>query len=347
MLKSRIRIFFNIFLLVLMACCLVWNQLVIYGISQGRGQLNIILNAQPVSEIMQDATFPDSLKQKLALIDDIKKFAVDSLGIKPSSNYTTVYNQHNKSILWTVSASEPYQLKAKEWTFPFLGTVSYKGFFNKKALRKEYLNLVKNNYDIDIYSPSGWSTLGWFKDPILSNMLYKDEGSLANLIIHELTHGTLYVKNDVTFNENLANFIGDKGAELFLMRKFGKESKQYMGYMQEKADTKLFTDYILNGTDKLENLYASFKSTDPEAFKKEEKKKLIAQIVLGVNKLQLYKKRNYFRYSLQAFREGNAFFMAFSRYDSEYEKFDTDFKTNYHSDLRLYLDAMKKKYTSL
>lgn len=345
MFKSGIRLLLNALFFLFMLSCLVWHELVIYGITQGAGQLRLIRDAQPVSEVMQDPAFPDSLKQKLVLINEIKRFAVDSLGIKPSDNYTTVYNQHNKAILWTMSASEPYQMKAKEWTFPFLGTVSYKGFFNERALRKAYLELVKDGYDVDIYSPSGWSTLGWFKDPIQSNMLYKSEGDLANLIIHELTHGTLYVKNNVTFNENLANFIGDKGATLFLERRYGKDSKQYTDYMQDKSDTKLFSDYMLQSSDRLSALYSSFKSSD--AFKRSEKQKMINAIVLGVYKLPLYKKQNYFRYSLQAFRKGNAFFMGFSRYDSQYDVFEKEFESAYHSDLKLYLDGMKKKYSSL
>lgn len=341
------KLLLNSLFFFIMLFALLWHQLVIYGISQGKGQLNIILHAQPVEEIMADSSFPDSLKQKLMVINEIRNFAFDSLGIIKNDNYTTVYNQQKKPVLWTISASEPYRLKAKEWTFPFLGTVSYKGFFNIKALKKEYYELVANNYDIDVYSPSGWSTLGWFKDPILSNMLTKDEGSLANLIIHELTHGTLYVKNNVTFNENLANFIGDKGAQLFLNHKYGMHSKQALEFEYEKEDTKIYTDYILKSTERLDSLYQLLGKGNSEEKTKELKKNLITEIALGVNKLSLHKKRNYFRYTLQAFREGNAFFMAFSRYDSQYDVFDKEFKEVYKSDLKAYLDAMKVKYPSL
>jgi predicted aminopeptidase len=330
-----------------MLLCLIFHELIIYGVSQGKGQLHIIRNAQPVEAVLQDPSFPDTLKQKLVLISEIKTFAIDSLGINPSDNYTTVFDQHGKAILWTISAAEPYKMEAKEWTFPFLGSVSYKGFFNKKALRKEYLELVRQNYDIDVYSPSGWSTLGWFKDPILTGMLKKDAGSLSNLIIHELTHGTLYVKNDVTFNENLANFIGDKGAELFLSYKFGRNSKEYKDYQEFKEDEFVYNAYILQSLKKLDSLYSSFPASAPEVDKRNKKRKLITEIVVNVNKLKLHKKKQLFKYSLQAFREGNAFFMSFERYDSEYKKFDEDFKKNYNSDLKLYLKAMKEKYPSI
>ncbi|MCW3070706.1 MAG: hypothetical protein JWO44_596 [Bacteroidetes bacterium] len=347
MFKAALKLFLNILFFLFMLFCLAWHELVVYGISQAKGQLYIIRNAQPVEEILRDPSFSDSLKQKLLLITDIKKFTVDSLGIRPSDNYTTVFNQHKKPILWTVSAAEPYAMKAKEWTFPFLGTVSYKGFFNKKMLRREIIDLVKDNYDIDVYSPSGWSTLGWFKDPILSNMLSRNEGELSNLIIHELTHGTLYVKDDVTFNENLASFIGDKGAELFLAQRFGKDSKQFIDYENSKADDKIYNDYILKSTKRLDSLYYLLGRGISEDTMKIKKKALIREIVLGVYGLQLHKPKVYFKYTKQAFREGNAFFMSFTRYDSEYDKFEREYREVYHSNLKEYLEAMKEKYPSL
>jgi hypothetical protein len=77
------------------------------------------------------------------------------------------------------------------------------------------------------------------------------------------------------------------------------------------------------------------------------KKKMIMDIVVGVGRLPLYKKKNYFRYTEQAFREGNAFFMGFKRYDAKYDVFEKELKDVYHSDLKMYLAALKKKWPSL
>lgn len=342
MLKHWSRISFEYLFALLMLCCLLWHQLIIYGISQGKGQLTIVWQSQPIEQVLADTTFPDSLKQKLILITKIKQYAVDSIGIKPSDNYSMVYNQHNKPILLTVSACEPYSLKAKEWYFPFIGSVSYKGFFNKKSAQKEIERLKLQGYDVDVYSPSGWSTLGWFKDPILSNMLYRSDGQLANLIIHELTHGTIYLKSSVTYNENLANFIGDKGAINFLKYNYGEQSKQYTDYENNKRDEECYTNYILNSTTRLDSLYQSF-SNEEEQIKKNKKNEMIKEIVMGVNQLPLHNKKRYFQYTLQAFMDKNAFFMAFSRYDSQYAVFEKEYREKYNSNLRLYLNALKQQ----
>jgi predicted aminopeptidase len=342
-----IKLFIQILFFAIALFSLVEYRLVIYGISQGKGQLNVVINAQPIQDILKDETFPDSLKYKLTLIQEIKQFAIDSIGIKKSENYTTVFNQHDQPILFTISACEPYSFKAKEWTFPFLGTVSYKGFFEIEKAKKEIRKLKLQGYDIDLYSPSAWSTLGWFQDPILSNMLYRTEGQLANLIIHELSHGTLFVKNNITFNENLANFIGDKGAEKFLLSKFGNQSKQYIDYENSKTDEEIFKKYILKSTDRLDSLYSKLSATENDPIKKQKKNKLITEIVRGVLNLPLHKKQSYFRYALQAFKEKNTFFMGFTRYDSQYATFENEYSQQFHSSLKEYMVFLKKKYPSL
>lgn len=344
MFKKYIRLFLHCFFLLIMVSCLVWSDLVIYGLSQATGQVSMIIKAQPINEALADKNFPDSLKQKLILITEIKKYAVDSLGIKTSNNYSDVYNQNHTSLLLTVSACEPYALKPKEWTFPVLGSVPYKGFFNTYKAKIEINELMKQGYDIDVYSPSGWSTLGWFNDPILSNMLYRSAGQLANLIIHELTHGTIFIKNNVDYNENLANFIGDKGAEQFLKYKFGNNSKELIHYQQNKADEKIYSDYMLKSIERLDSLYTEIKAEKNDVAKKEKKKKLILQIVRGVNHLNLYKRENYFKFSLKAISEKNAFFMSFQRYDSQYDVFEKELNTKFNGQLKAYLLFLKKKY---
>ncbi len=93
-------------LLVLVLVGLFYRNEIRYGWWQASGQLHILRNVKDVDVVMYDPTFPDSLKQRIALIQEIKKFGVDSLGLNPSDNYTTFYDQHGKPILWVVTASE-------------------------------------------------------------------------------------------------------------------------------------------------------------------------------------------------------------------------------------------------
>jgi predicted aminopeptidase len=331
-------------MLILVVYCCLFNELVLYGLAQGKGQLRIISQVRPVEEAMRDPAFPDSLKKKLILIKEIRQFACDSLGLKPSSNYTTIYDQHGKPVLWTITASEPFRLKAKEWNFPLLGTVSYKGFFNYEKGKKEAEALEAKGYDVDYGAVSGWSTLGWFKDPILSSMLNRNAGQIANLIIHELTHGTIYVKSSVDFNENLASFVGDKGAERFLVFRYGIDSDEALEYRRSKSDRKIYNAYVLHAANRLDSLYRTFPSEGSVMQKEMKKMAFIYETIAGLKHLNLHHKKSYLAYTNDALVEKNAFFMSFRRYDSEYDVFEKEFREQYHSDIRHYIQALVKRW---
>jgi predicted aminopeptidase len=334
--------------LLLLTCLLtlIYWDLVLYGIRQAKGQLHIINNARPVEEFLSDPLFPDSLKKRLVLINEVRRYAIDSLGLKDTKNYKTLYDQQGEEIMWVVTASEPFRLKAKEWTFPILGSVPYKGFFRKDlaiALREE---LQKEGWDVSIRNPGGWSTLGWFTDPILSKMLERTEGDLANLIIHEMSHSTIFVKDSVDFNENLATFIGDRGAEKFLIARYGAHSPEYQTYLNEDDDYLKFADHMLRGTQKLDSLYNTMQETDPVEQKRQLKTALITRIVDSLDTLSLSTdNKPAARY--QKNLPNNAYFMNFRRYQAKQDTFWDEYRNRFHQDLKAYIKYQSEKYPFL
>lgn len=338
----RLSVEFIFILLVI--SLLAFHQPVLYGIQQGAGQFNILYKAVPVKDIMVSPLYPDSVKQKIMLIEEIKKYAVDSLGLNPSDNYTSYYDQLGEPVLWVTTASEPFGLKPKEWWFPVIGSVSYKGFFKKELAVEMQQELLATGYDVDLGTVSAWSTLGFFNDPILSNMLSRDEGELANLIIHELTHGTIYIKSDVDFNENLASFIGEKGAIKYLATKYGASSVQLKQYMEEDVDDKTYNEYMLSSVSRLTNFYNSLPAVRDEKIIREQKDSIIASIIAAVDSLPLADKDLYRRISKRGLVSKNAFFLNFQMYDSKQDEFEKEFESRFNSDLKQYLIHLKKKY---
>lgn len=322
-------------------------QLVSYGIQQAAGQMHIIWNARPVEEYLNDPGFPDSLKAKLNLISRVRQFAIDSLHLKDTKNYKTLYDQKGEEVMWVVMASERFQLKAKEWDFPVIGSVPYKGFFNRQEAIKLRDELEKEGWDVNIRNPGGWSTLGWFTDPILSEMLERSEGDLANLIIHEMSHATIFVKDSIDFNENLATFIGDRGAEQFLLSAYGAESEEYITYMNEDRDYVLFSEHMLRGSTMLDSLYKSMSEHDPEEQKTKRKHEMIQKIVLALDTLSLsgsaQKPSVRFREQLP----NNAYFMNFIRYQSKQEVFHHEWMHRFGGDLKAYIGYLSEKYPFL
>lgn len=340
------RIFLALFFILVVVVIAQWD-LVKYGIEQGKGQLNIIWNAKPVAEYLESPAFPDSLKQKLRLIDEVRQFAIDSLGLKDTRNYKTLYDQKGEEIMWVVMASEPFQLKAKEWTFPVIGSVPYKGFFDREKAVHLKDELEKEGWDVNIRNPGGWSTLGWFTDPILSEMLDRSEGDLANLIIHEMSHATIFVKDSIDFNENLATFIGDRGAEQFLRSVYGRESKEYITYMNEDRDYAMFTDHMLRGAGKLDSLYKTMDPNDPHDKKVQQKRQMIRTIVNALDTLSLSENGSKPSQRYEETLPNNAYFMNFMRYQAKQDIFMEEWKNEFDGDLKAYIEYLSEKYPFL
>jgi predicted aminopeptidase len=336
------KILFSLLFIVLVL--IVWNwSLVMYGIHMGMGQFTIIWKAKPLEEVMTDPEFPDSLKNRLRLIEEVREFAIDSLGLKDTDNYTTLYDQKGKEVMWVVTACEPFQLKPKSWKFPVAGTVPYKGYFDIEKAKAEKIQLEKEGFDVSVWNPGGWSTLGYFKEPILSGMLRRSEGDLASLIIHEMVHATLWMKDSVAFNENLASFIGDTAAYDFLAYKYGKQSDLYKTYLYEDQDYRKFAKYIIRASVKLDSFYKTMKPEESVEVKKKEKEKMIRSIVTNMDtlKLQLNKQPSK-RFENRL--PNNTYFMTSRNYQSKQNIFKEEFGAKFRGDLRGYIIYLSKKY---
>ena len=336
-------------LAVLVILGIIYRDLLSYGWMQAKGQIGILMDVRDVSEVLSDPAFPDSLKARIRLIEEIKQFGVDSLGLEPSKNYTTFYDQHGKPLIWIITASDRYRIKAYKWNFPILGSFPYKGYFDSTRAVREEKVLIDDGYDTDIGEVSAWSTLGYLKDPILSSMLKRREGSLANLILHELTHGTLFVKSDLELNENLASFVGDLGAIRFLKQKYGAESRQLTDYEFSKRYNDAYARHVLGGVKRLDSLYLTFGSdqkADPH--KDSLKKAMISKILSDADTLLGGKKTLKIKSSAKPQPlPGNAFFISYQTYKSKQNTFKEEYETKFGSDFKKYLGYLKDKYPSL
>jgi predicted aminopeptidase len=336
--KKHLRTFSKISFVALFLVS-AWNyDLVFYGVRQLKGQLTIIWNAKPVEDVLKDPALKSETREKLLLTEEIRRFAMDSLGLKNSKNYTTYFDQQDKPIMWVVTGCRPYELKAKEWWFPFLGNVSYKGFFTEARALEEEQRVRSQGYETDIYSPSAWSTLGFFKDPIFSNMLKRGPGRLSELIIHELTHATIYLESSVDFNENLATFIGEKGAEQFLLTKYGEQSTEYKRYRGFLTDEMIYSEYMMQSSKRLDSLYKSFSDDLPVKEKASLKYRMIAEIMSGIKQLPFSYPERYLFDFRKSKLPNNTEFMAFLRYRKKQDTFNKILEDKYDGNLKLFIE---------
>jgi predicted aminopeptidase len=94
-----------------------------------------------------------------------------------------------------------------------------------------------------------------------------------------MTHATIFIKDSLQINENLASFVGDFGAEQFLKYKFGQQSEQLKKYQFQKRYREAYSDHVLRGATALDALYRSFKPNVGTAIKDTLKNRKIREIV--------------------------------------------------------------------
>jgi len=336
-----------IILLISLASGVFYGEMISYGIQQGIGQFHILYNAVPIADLLSDPNYPEDNKEKLRLIQEIREFAIDSLGLNDSESYKKLFDQEGQPVLWVITAVKPFEMKPYEWYFPFLGGLGYKGFFNKEKAIVEEQELMELDYDTDLGAVNAWSTLGYFNDPILSNMLSKSPGGLARLIIHELTHGTLYAKGEDSFNENLATFVGDNGAIVFMKHKYGENSMELKRYVGAIEDIRKYSEHMTHGTTLLDSLYATMKEKSYSYEEKVSLKEGLIKDILNSSDTIIFNYGDSYQYLLKDdFMPNNTYFMTFKRYREKQNELQAEFDSKFNGNFAKYLRYLKEQYTN-
>ncbi|MDQ6871031.1 MAG: aminopeptidase [Gemmatimonadota bacterium] len=186
-------------------------------------EAKILSRRQPISELVTDSRTPSDVKDKLRVVLAARQYAKDSLRLRTKDSFTTYSRLDHDTLVLLVSAAYRDTLKPYTWWFPIVGRVPYKGYFDFAAARREAKNLAADGFDVYVRPSDAFSTLGFFNDPLLNTTLKGDTLSLANTVIHELTHNTFYASGQAPFNESFAMFVGARGAAAFF-RSRGQEA---------------------------------------------------------------------------------------------------------------------------
>src|SRR5437867_5548064 len=174
----------------------------------GWEESRILLRRRPIAKIVSDTTVPAATRRKLKLVLDARAFASTALGLNVGNSFTTYSPLDHDTLVLVLSAAYRDRLEYFTWWFPIVGSVPYKGYFDFGEARAEERTFFNRGFDTYLRPASAFSTLGWFNDPLVSTTLRSDTLSLANTVIHELTHNTYFASGQAEFNESFANFAG-------------------------------------------------------------------------------------------------------------------------------------------
>lgn len=222
----------------------------------GVGQARVLLGRTPIETVLEKGGLDERQREALQLVLDAREYAFEHIGLKRTASYGSYYDTGGGPVSWNVTGCAADRFEPVTWWFPIVGRVPYKGYFDKASAQAEAARLEARGMDTLVSPVAAYSTLGWFADPILSTMLDYPEDQLVELVIHELTHATIYVPGDSTFNENVATFVGRQGAHDFLVNRHGAGAEILERAELLERDQESFAGFIDGLHGELEELYA-------------------------------------------------------------------------------------------
>ncbi len=179
------------------------------------GQLELKRDQQEVSTLIEDPETDPALKQQLSRAQEILAFAYNELHLPNGESYQTYVDTGRPYVVWNLFVADEFSTQAYQWCYPIVGCLNYRGYFdreNAETVRKSY---QQKGFDTWIGGVRAYSTLGWFKDPLLNTFINDSELQLAELIFHELSHQLVFAEGDTDFNESLATVIAHHGTQLW------------------------------------------------------------------------------------------------------------------------------------
>jgi predicted aminopeptidase len=198
-----------------------------YLTEQGLHFLSLNTKAESIELLLGRDDLPEDVGRTLTLVQEVKRYSVDRLGLEDNRNYTRYLDMGEKThLVDVVSACEATRFEPYLWSYPVVGKMPYKGFYEREDAEREAGKLRARGYDTVIWKVDAFSTLGFFSDPVYSFMRDYSAYELASVIIHEQTHATLFLRNQTRFNEELATFVGDEGAIGFIRERYAGEPEK-------------------------------------------------------------------------------------------------------------------------
>jgi predicted aminopeptidase len=229
------------------------------------GQRDLARRARDIDELLADGRVAGRMRRLLSQISVIKGFG-ESHGLAATPNYTKYVRVDSPPLVWVVSGSLPLQFKSRVWSFPLVGSFTYLGWFKRPAADVFAAELAKDGLDVDVRSSGAYSTAGFFEDPIVSTMIAPGNlglGELADTLLHEMKHSTIFVKHQSTLNESVAMFVGRGLAAEYLTETLGPDAGETVAYVTYEHGADERGKKMKVAYDALEALYAS-KVPDPE-----------------------------------------------------------------------------------
>lgn len=249
--RPRVRTLVRIAIVLAAACASACTTIGYYG-QAVRGHLALMHARKPLATLIADEKVPATLRERLSVLADARRFAVDELALPDNDSYTSYADLGRDYVVWNVVATPALSLEPIPSCFPVSGCLSYRGFFDEAAARRHAAALAADGHDTYVGGVAAYSTLGWFDDPLVSPMFRYPDPVVVGIVFHELVHQRLYFPGDSAFNEALASAVADAGVRAYLT---ATDPLAVPDYERRRARRRAFVALVLETREALRAVY--------------------------------------------------------------------------------------------
>ncbi len=322
-----------------------------YAVTEGLRYLAIRSEAEDARRVLARPGTSAELRALLERSVAVRAYAIGELGLKETRNYTTVVELDSDRLATVVQACAELSFDRWLWSYPVVGKLPYRGYFKAADAEKEAARLRAKGLDVIVRPVDAFSTLGYLSDPLFSFMASYDEAEVADLVIHEMTHATVFIKgrradpetgkriDTEGFNEELATFVGREGSLRYLASLYGPESPQVESARSRRADAEAFAAFLHGTAEELDIVYRSASSDDE---KREGKARVIAE------RAALFAERYDELFETDAYRDApmarlnNAYLDLYRLYEGESELYAEYLEKACGGDMRRFMAAVAR-----
>jgi predicted aminopeptidase len=245
-----------------------------YLLEQGVYAAHYTFSARPLGQIRAAEEADAETLAFFERVDRIRRFAVEELGLARTESYTMYVEINRDHLVSVVSAAGELSFDRYEWWYPVLGRLPYRGYYERADARAEAERLAAEGWDVLLREVDAYSSLGFVADPLYSFMREYGEHRLAELLIHELAHATVFIPGEASFNEELATLIGREGALAYLRERYTAASPEYLQAVRRLRDRRVFLGFLTALRNRLAEVY---ERDLPAARTRREKARIIAE----------------------------------------------------------------------
>jgi predicted aminopeptidase len=225
-----------------------------------KGQCQLLARERHIEKLLATRETPEPLKERLRLVLGLRGFAEKELKLPVDHHYRQYADLERDYAVWNVEAAPEFSMEPKTWWYPLVGRLNYRGYFTMRGATNYGRFLRKNGYDVSVGGVAAYSTLGWFKDPVLNTFIFEPEAELAETLFHELGHQRVFAHGDTDFDEAFATTVGQEGARRWLKAKGDPAALEaYVGHIRRTAE---FSRLVVNARTQLEKLYGDQRSDE-------------------------------------------------------------------------------------